>query len=248
MPRSPLGARAPAAFPYVLARHASPIDRAHGSIPDELQRGKEVNVRLAAARLDGMVVQPGQVFSHHHAIGRPSRARGFRRGLELRDGRPSAGIGGGLCQVSNAMYWVAAQAGMRIVERHRHGLDLFPDDRRTVPFGCGATIVYRTTDLRWRNPLSVAVAIRASADDGRFALELRTEADPMIRVEVWEVDHRFVPDAGGWIRENRLRRRITALDGSVLVDEELARNRGRVMYEPTPEQLACGGVSPKQPS
>jgi vancomycin resistance protein VanW len=231
-----------AAFGWLLASHASPLERVPGSLPAELQRGKETNVRLAAAALDGLVVAPNQVFSHHHAIGRPSRRRGYRMGLELRDGEPSAGIGGGLCQVSNTFHWVALRAGMRIVERHRHGQDLFPDHARTVPFGCGATVAYNTADLRFENPFPDPVLMRARIEEGVFVGELRTTRDPGVRVEVTETGHRFFREDGAWMRENRLRRQIVTADGDLLVDEEVAHNRCRVRYEPTEEQLRSGAA------
>ncbi len=159
----------------------------------------------------------------------------------------SSGVGGGLCQISNGLYWTAVRAGMRIVERHRHGLDLFPDHQRTVPFGCGATVVWCHTDLRFQNPFAVPVVLRTRVDDGSLTCVLRTADDPGIRVEVREVDHRFFRAGTAWMRENRLLRRITRSDGSVLVDEELAHNVGRVLYEPTPEQLTCGERSPRVP-
>lgn len=245
MARRRLDAGALERFAWVLAAHRSPLERVPGSVRRDLQLGKETNVRLGAARLDGIVVGPGQIVSYHHAMGHPGRRHGFRPGLELRDGLESRGVGGGLCQISNGMYWTAVQAGMRIVERHRHGLDLFPDHRRTVPFGCGATIVWRHTDLRFQNPLSTSVVLRTRISDGDFVCELRTIEDPGIRVEVREVDHRFFRGDDGWMRENRLRRRITRPDGSVLVDEEVAHNRGRVCYDPTQEQLPCGEPSAK---
>jgi vancomycin resistance protein VanW len=229
-----------AGFGWVLAGHASPLERVAGALPAGLQRGKEHNVRLAARSLDGILIEPNQVFSHHHAIGRTSRRRGFARGMELRDGRPAAGVGGGLCQVSNAVHWVAVRAGMRIVERHRHGLDLFPDHARTVPFGCGATVVYNYADLRFENPFPQPVVLRTRVAGGRFHCALLAGADPGVRVEVEEVGHRFLRDGDGWIRENRLRRRIRTAAGEPLVDEEVAHNVGRVRYEPSAEQLGCG--------
>ena len=234
--RSIAGARAtpaePAGFRHLLAAHSSPLARSTTVFDQHLQLGKEVNVARAAGLLDGLTVGPGQVFSHHHTIGRPTRRRGFRAGLELHNGAPAAGIGGGLCQVSNSFYWVAVQAGMHIVERHRHGLDLFPDHERTVPFGCGATVVYNYADFRFRNPLPTPVMVAARVEGGFFVSELWASEDPGWRVEVEEIDHRFFQIGDQWWRENRLRRRIIDRTGDVLVDEEVAHNRGRVMYVP----------------
>ncbi len=234
--RARIGAKGVSEYGWRLASHSSPLERTPGAVPADLQQGKETNVALAAARLDGLVIDPNQIFSHHHAVGRTSKRLGFRKGMELQNGDSTGSWGGGLCQVSNSFYWVAVQAGMRIVERHRHGLDLFPDDKRTVPFGCGATVVYNYADFRFENPFPQPVLMRARIENRAFVSELWTTDDPGVRIEVEEVDHRFIEDAEGWLRENRLRRRVRDKSGHLLSDVEIAHNIGRVLYEPPAEQ------------
>lgn len=218
-------------FRHLLARHRSPLERAAAVVPEQLQQGKERNVAVASRLLDRLVVRPSEVFSFHRTIGRPSRRRGFRPGLELRDGRPAQGVGGGLCQVSNTLYLLALQGGMKIVERHRHGLDLFPDHQRTVPFGCGATVAYNYADLRFENVLAQPVILRFRIEERQLVGELWTAEDPGWTVEVYETDHRFFREGENWMRENRIRRRFRLPDGSVLFEQEVAHNRGRVLYE-----------------
>jgi vancomycin resistance protein VanW len=219
-------------FEHVLAERRSPLRRFRGQM-DELQLGKEQNVAVAARRLDGLVVEPDRVFSYHYTVGRPMSSRGFRRGLELHDGKPGAGIGGGCCQVSNLIYLLALEGGMQIVERHRHGLDLFPDHRRSVPFGCGATVFYNYRDLRFENPLAAPVMLSLTVEHGQLRGALRTTEPVAWRAEIYEVGHRFFRDGGTWFRENRIRRRFRLPDGAVLHDEEVAHNIARVCYEPS---------------
>ncbi|HEX4962154.1 MAG TPA: VanW family protein [Thermoanaerobaculia bacterium] len=226
------------AFHYVLSEQTSPLKRETGDYDPRLQAGKEVNVAQAARRLDGLLIGPNQVFSYHHTVGWPSRLRGFRAGLELQAGKPSQGVGGGCCQVSNLLYILALRSGMKIVERHRHGLDLFPDQDRVLPFGCGATVFYNYADLRFENPLTEPVLLRLGIADGSLRGTLSTPSDPGWVAEVYEVDHRFFRENGSWYRENRIRRRFRRADGSILLDREESHNRGRVLYEP-PEDV-CG--------
>lgn len=218
-------------FSHLLAEHSSPLDRETN--PGRLQRGKETNIRLASNLIDGVTVNPGETFSHHHTIGRTSRRRGFRHGLELRDGRAIGSIGGGLCQISNSFYWVALRAGMEIVERHRHGLDLFPDNARTVPFGCGATVVYNYADFRFRNTLTTPVLLHAAVENGHLITSIRTTSDPGRSVRIEERDHRFYQIDGGWFRENRIFRLSADDSDSEVHEEQVAHNHGRVMYSPT---------------
>ena len=71
-------------------------------------------------------------------IGNPCRRRGFVEGLVLRGGRVCSGVGGGLCQMSNLICWMALHTPLTVVVRHHHGYDVFPDAGRTQPFGSGA--------------------------------------------------------------------------------------------------------------
>ena len=161
-----------------------------------------------------------------------TRARGFAEGLELHDGRPSRGVGGGCCQVSNLLYWLALTAGMKVTERHRHALDLFPDDARTVPFGCGATVFYNYADLRFENPLAGPVLLSLRVDGTHLRGEiLATSAVPW-SVRVSERGHRFFLRDGAWMRENHIDRRFIGPDGGVLFEEEVSHNVARVAYDP----------------
>ncbi len=226
-------------YPFTLACLRSPLRREIVLADTPLQAGKEYNVGLAARMLDRLEIRPYQIFSYHRIVGGPARIRGFRTGLELHGGEISKGVGGGCCQVSNALYLLALRAGMKIVERHRHGFDLFPDHDRTVPFGCGATIFYNYVDLRFENPLPQSVLLRAKVVDGQLECEIRTTQEPGWTVGIYEIDHRFFKEGDGWVRENRIRRRIHAEDGSLVLDQEVAHNRGRVMYD-LPGEAACG--------
>ncbi|WP_267127224.1 VanW family protein, partial [Xanthomonas sacchari] len=86
----------------------------------QLVAGKIHNLRLAARALHGVEVPAGATFGFWRQLGRATRRRGFVAGRELREGCLVPSIGGGLCQVSNAIYDAALRQGLEIVERHRH--------------------------------------------------------------------------------------------------------------------------------
>ncbi len=227
----------PGSFEYLLSEASSPLRRP-GTISSEvLQKGKEHNVALVAGFIDGVVLQPGELFSYHALVGRPSRLRGFVPGLELHDGKESSGIGGGSCQVSNLLYWLGIRAGLVIVERHRHTYDLFPDERRTVPFGCGATVFYNYHDLRMQNPHKGPVRLGLKIERGFLHGKITAEEDFGLKIRIDETMHRFFKKSDGSIwRENQIQRTIRNSRGRIIRQEILAHNLGRVMYE-VPEKL-----------
>ena len=113
----------------------------------EYQLGKVQNLRRAAAALDGIVVPAGAVFSFWKQIGRASRRRGFVTGRMLQQGCLVPATGGGLCQLSNAIYEAALQAGCEIVERRAHSRRVAGS---AAALGRDATGAWHYVDLRLR--------------------------------------------------------------------------------------------------
>lgn len=220
---------------HVLATRLSPLRRSSTSYDERMQAGKEHNVRRAAELLNGIVVAPQQLFSYHHVVGRPSRSRGFVDGPEMHDGRLTAGVGGGCCQVANQLLQLACETGATIVERHRHSMDLFPDENRIVPFGLGATVFYNLADLRFVNQLNSPIVLGFEVRDGALNGTARTTRPPEFRWEVHERNHRFVRRGDNVYRCNELWRVRIASAGRKL-EERLFENEARVVYE-VPEEL-----------
>ena len=128
--------------------------------PSPFLEGKLANIGLSAARLDGIVVAPGETLSFWKLAGCPSAANGFHIGRSIRGGIVGGEIGGGLCQVSGIAYEAGLRAGLLPVERHPHSRDLYTEEERFTPLGLDATVVWPNKDLRLANPLAVAVQFR----------------------------------------------------------------------------------------
>ncbi len=217
-------------FPWLLFQDSSPLRRFSDRIPRDLQLGKERNLAVACQAIDRTVIEPGQIFSYHRLVGRPSRPRGFRPGLELHDSEQSAGTGGGLCLISNIIYWLALNSGMIIRERHRHSFDLFPDHNRSRPFGCGATVFYNYHDLRFENPLAARVMVRLEIVEDGLEARMLADDDAGYEVRILERGHRFFEDEGVKTRENYIWRQIRNKSGTLIREELVAHNLCRVMY------------------
>lgn len=222
----------PDGFGHLISEHSSPIYRKLAGVARDLQTNKHTNLRLACQRLHGTAIGPGQTMSLWHAIGRPSQRRGFLEGMVLDQGSISSGTGGGLCQLSNILFWVAAHSPLKIVERHRHGFDVFPDAERNIPFGAGATVAFNYLDFRVTNPGEATFLIHVWVDDSHLNARLLSDtADPR-SYEVIEADHRFDQQRwGGYSRHNRIIKR-TLVVTEVIREEVLAINDALVRYSP----------------
>ncbi|MEO8025580.1 MAG: VanW family protein [Bryobacteraceae bacterium] len=139
--------------------------------------GKVQNLRAAAARLDGLLIPGGKVFSFWRQMGRATARRGFVRGRMLQQGCLVPSVGGGLCQLSNALYQVALEAGCEIVERHAHS--------RVVPgsgaaLGQDATIAWNYVDLRFRPKSDLQLEVRLTPDE--LVVRMNTRASVRLLV------------------------------------------------------------------
>lgn len=126
--------------------------------------GKLHNLTLAARKLDGLRVRPGETVSFWRIVGRPTEARGFQTGRAIVNDRLSADIGGGLCQVASLLYELGLRGGMTIVERHPHSRDLYTEETRFTPLGLDAAIVWGFKDVRWQNTQTQDVALSLHID------------------------------------------------------------------------------------
>lgn len=118
--------------------------------PEErhLVTGKIQNLRLAVAELNGLEVAAGETFSFWKNVGRTTPRRGFVAGRELREGCIIPNVGGGLCQLSNALYDAALKANFEIVERHAHTRVIAGS---LAEQGRDATVFWNYVDLRFRS-------------------------------------------------------------------------------------------------
>src|SRR5580698_6275877 len=139
-----------------------------------IQLGKVHNLRRAAMAFDGLELPAGAVLSFWRQLGRASRSRGFADGRMLQEGCMIPAVGGGLCQLSNALYDVAQRAGCDIVERHAHSR-LVPGS--AAAWGRDATVAWNYVDLRFASPRALRLAVRLDAERLTVSLFARS-GDP----------------------------------------------------------------------
>lgn len=160
--------------------------------------------------------------------------------MELSRGEARAGVGGGICQVSNLIYWLALHSPLEIVERYHHSFDPFPDQGRVLPFASGATVMYNYRDLRFRNNTKETFQLKFWLDEKCLNGDLRCTTRLPLAYKIIEKNHRFEEVNGKYFRANELWQRVIEKDrGGKLVDEiKVVANYAEVKYKPTPDQLA----------
>jgi vancomycin resistance protein VanW len=150
-------------------------------MPSAVLEAKLSNLRRGAALLDRAVIEPGAAWSFWHEVGRPTARNGFREGRNLVDGRLVRQAGGGLCQLSGLVHHLALLAGLEIVERHAHSVDIYREEERHTPLGADATVVWGFKDLRLRNPHPFALSLGCSVEGDRLHGHVRAAGTIPVR-------------------------------------------------------------------
>lgn len=174
-----------------------------------LQKNKINNLKIAIKQLNGIVLRPNEIFSYWYLIGNPKKSKGYLPGMVLYNGQVKIGIGGGLCQLSNLIYWLTLHTPLTVIERWRHSYDVFPDAKRTQPFGSGATCAYPNIDLQIINETKQNFQLLLRLDDDYLYGQWLSNNDIEYEYKIIEKSHQIKCTWWGeYIRKNELYKEI----------------------------------------
>lgn len=222
-------------YPFIVTSHKSLLLRKLAGTDMHLQRNKVESLRIAASLLNGVIVAPSEVFSFWKLVGKPVKRRGFTPGLQLSFGKLTSMVGGGLCQLTNLLHWMVLQSPLEVTERHRHSTDPFPDYKRKVPFGTGATVFYNYLDFAFRNTSKGEFQIKVWLEEEYLCGEIRSNKSLPVGYSVLEKKHKFVRKNNKVYRENEIWIVKKDTNSSNILSEKLCfKNHVEVLYDTSP--------------
>jgi vancomycin resistance protein VanW len=225
-------------LPMRVKKHSSLLMRELSEQEMVLQRNKVVNLRLASAQTDGLVIRPGETFSFNRAVGNCTAAKGYVEGMRLSNGEALSAVGGGICQLANLLHWMFLHSPLTVVERSEHSFDPFPDKGRVLPWGVGCSIVWNYVDLVVRNDTAYTFQLRTWVDERHLRGELRADTLPDLTYRVEAREERFLRHQGRVFRANEIWRSAHRRSDGVRIGEELMkRNCALVKYEPIDREI-----------
>ena len=159
------------------------------------------NIALAAQKINGLVLMPGEQFSFNGVVGQRSAQTGFKTAKVYQGGEIVDGIGGGICQVSTTLYNAVLYADLKIVYRTNHSMPV-----SYVPSGRDATVSYGSIDFKFSNNQGYPIKLGCSASNGRLTcsvygiklqnkkVEITTQTVSTTPFTVKEVEDSTLPD------------------------------------------------------
>ena len=122
---------------------------------------RTTNLELACGKINGKVILPGETFSYNQTLGARTASAGYKNAKIYSAGEVVDGIGGGICQISSTLYNAVLMANLEIVERRNHQFVT-----SYVPAGRDATVVYGSTDFKFKNTRQYPIRLVATAKNG----------------------------------------------------------------------------------
>ncbi|CAN5889449.1 hypothetical protein BH11MYX3_BH11MYX3_30930 [soil metagenome] len=211
-------------------------------------RDRKFNLKLAASKVNGYVMKPGEEWSFNATVGERSQKMGYKIAHVITAGEMVDGLAGGTCQISTTLFGAAFFGGLDIVKTTNHSRP-----SASTPLGFDATVVWPDTDLKLKNPYDFPVAIRYVVANGEARVEILGKKRPYDKV----VFERHVIETTPFTTEERLDEEVavdqTSLDQAGFDGYKLERfrkfykgnkvvktNKWTVNYKPVTEYIRRG--------
>lgn len=152
-------------LPYSLPIFKDKMINNETGFPIEYQYNKIFNLKLAAKKLNHLIIRPNETFSFYKSIKGADKKERYKKGLTLVNGKIEYIEGGGMCQLSNLLFQIFLNSPLTIIERHTHKIKDFPDPTEDTLKGIDSTVAEGFLDLKVRNDTNNTFQICITFDE-----------------------------------------------------------------------------------
>ena len=168
-------------FPNLVFEASIPMLNEKSGFDVKYQINKIHNLKLAARTINHVVIRPDETFSFWQLVRWADRQEKYKDGLNLVNGKIVAAYGGGLCMLSDMLFWMFLHTPLTIVERHGHAVKSFPETTEALAAGMVATEMIAAG-------MSAAETLPAGTDaavvEGWLDLKVRNDTDNTFQIEL----------------------------------------------------------------
>lgn len=182
------------AFPDLLATYTTRYDPTN--------KNRSNNLTIAAGKINGTILMPGEIFSYNKVVGARTIAAGYKEAGAYAGGKVVKDVGGGICQISSTIYNTALLANLEIVDRSNHQFLT-----SYVPVSRDATVSWGGLDFKFKNTRTYPIKIVASAKNGLakvsfYGIKEETEYEVVIQSKTLS----YIPYTVKYIEDSSLAR------------------------------------------
>lgn len=207
-------------LPYQLFLSRCPLYNRETGFDMVYQENKVHNLKLAAATLNHLLIRPHETFSFWKLVRYADKHTPYKDGLVVTDGKLKTAPGGGLCQMSNLLFWLFLHTPLTIVERHGHKIKDFPEPPSDAPIGVDAAVSEGWLDLKVRNDTEATFQIVISFDDENISGQILTDSD------MWDMFEVFNENPVYYRKDNKVYEEVDVIQSVIVRDyDKMTCNR-----------------------
>lgn len=161
------------AFPDLLSSFSTKYDASN--------KNRSTNLELAAGKINGTVLMPGEEFSFNKVVGERTIEAGYKEAHIYSGGKVVDGLAGGICQISSTLYDAVLYANLDVTSRKNHQLPA-----GYIKNGLDATVVYGSIDFKFVNSRKYPIKIVAEVKNGVAKIDIygvKEEVEYEVRLE-----------------------------------------------------------------
>ncbi len=128
---------------------------------------RTTNLKLAANKINGVVLLPNEEFSYNKVVGERTISAGYKMAATYASGKVVDGLGGGICQISSTLYDAVVYANLNVTTRRNHQFVT-----SYLPAGKDATVVWGSQDFKFVNSRKYPVRIVATVEGGNATIQV----------------------------------------------------------------------------
>lgn len=171
-------------LPYPVYSTSCPMYNHKTGFDMIYQKNKVFNLKLAADMINHLVILPDETFSFWKLVRYADKAIPYKDGLVVSNGKLKTEYGGGLCQMSNLLFWLFLHTPLTIIERHGHKIKDFPEPPSDAPIGVDAAISEGWLDLKVKNNTNTTFQIVLAFDEENINGQVLTDNDLAATYEI----------------------------------------------------------------
>lgn len=179
-------------LPYEIAKEKTFMINEESGYDIIYQKNKVDNLKITSMTMNKILIYPNETFSFCYLSKNSKKYGKYKEGLVLIDGHIVPRIGGGICHLSNLLYYTFLHTPLTIVERHGHKIKSFPNPDKNSLDGVDATISSGWLDLKVRNDTNNIYQIVIDFDDNYMYAKILSDNNLNKKISIINDNFKYI--------------------------------------------------------
>ncbi len=216
---------------YCIYESSTPLYNTETGFDMVYQHNKVFNLKLASKKVSKLVIHPNETFSFWKSVKDADKEVPYKEGLVVVDDKLTTVKGGGLCLLSNHLFWMFLHTPLTIVERHTHKIKDFPNSQSGTPDGVDATVAQGWLDLKVRNDTHASFQIELIITEDELIGRIYSDVAQPYLVTIKAENEQYIQKGQKIFERLDILKQYRTEDGRILKEEFCYENQCEIGYK-----------------